>query len=338
MSIEILKDNLKKGILTNVYLFWGSEDYLIKYYVGEIEARVVKPEFKSLNCVVLKGKESIKEIISTCETIPMMSENKMVIVKESEVFSDSASKKGKDNSDEIKLLCDYISNIPEGVCLVFLENQVNRKNILFKEVEKNGLCIEFDYQKMPELMRWVEKVFSSYKINIGKAEAEYLVSICDPGMNDIMNEIKKLVDLVGEENSVLREHIDSLCIKSVQSKVFEMIDAITNGNPSKAYKLLNDMLYLKEPIQKVSVLVARHFKIMFFVKHMSMKGYKQDKIAQEMNLNPYIVSKYIKQGAKYKPEVLRNAFREYLEIDRRTKTGRVDPRIALETFISKYSA
>jgi len=337
MAIDILKDHLKKGILKKVYLFWGLEEYLIKHYLGEIESRIVSPEFKSLNYVVLKGKDSLKEIIRTCETAPMMSKGRLIIVKESEAFSDSTSKKGKDNSDEIKRVCDYLVDIPEDVCLVFLETQANKKNVLFKSVEKNGLCIEFDYQKIPELIRWVVNVFSSYNISIGKAEAEYLVSICDPGMNDIINEIRKLVDLVGEGNHVSRADIDALCIKSVQSKVFDMIDSITNGKPSKAYSLLSDMLYLKEPIQKVSVLVARHFKIMFFVKLLSEKGYKSEKIAQEMKLNPYIVSKYIKQVGRYKAEVLRNAFKECMEIDRRTKTGRIDARIALETFISKYS-
>lgn len=261
----------------------------------------------------------------------------MVVVTESEIFSESNSKKGKGNSKEIQRICDYLNGIPDGVCLVFIESAANKSNILFKSVEKNGLCVQFDYQKMPELVRWAARVFLSYNIKIGKEEAEYLIGICDPGMNDIMNEILKLVDLVGKGGCITRADIDALCIKSVQSKVFVMIDSITNGNPAKAYNLLNDMLYLKEPIQKVSVLVARQFRIMFFVKQMVLNGYKSERIAKEINLNPYIVSKYIKQSAKYEIEVLRNAFNECLKIDRRTKTGRIDSRIALETFITKYS-
>ncbi|MGE5473483.1 MAG: DNA polymerase III subunit delta [Ignavibacteriales bacterium] len=338
MSIEILKDRLKKGILDKVYLFWGPEEYLIKHYLGEIESYIISPQFKDLNYSLLKGKESIKEIVSACETIPMMSKGRMVVLKESEIFSESTSKKGKDNSGEIKIVCDYLSNIPDGVCLVFVESQTNKNNILFKSIEKNGLCVQFDYQKTPELVRWAARVFSSYNIQIGKEEAEYLIGICDPGMNDIMNEILKLVDLVGKGNRVSKADIDSLCIKSVQSKVFDMIDSITNGNPAKAYNLLDDMLYLKEPIQKVSVLVARHFKIMYFVKQMILNGYKSERISKEINLNPYIVSKYIRQAGKYEVNALENAFRECLEIDRRTKTGRIDSRVALEMFISKYSA
>jgi len=338
MALEILKDNLKKGILSKVYLFWGSEDYLIKHYLAEIESRVVIPEFKSLNYVVLKGKDSIKEIVSTCETAPMMSKGRLIIVKDSEIFSDSGAKKGKDNTQEITRVCNYLSYIPEGVHLAFVESQVKKKSLAYKAVEKNGICIEFEYQKMPELIRWVANIFGSYNIKIGKEEAEYLISIGNPGMNDIMNEIKKLADYVQEGNQVTRADINSMCVKSVQNKVFDMIDSITNGNSKNAYNLLNDMLYLKEPIQKVSVLVARHFKIIFFVKQMLQKGYKAEKIAEEMKLHPYIVSKYIKQAGRYQIEILRKALNECLEIDRRTKTGRIDPRIALEAFISKYSA
>jgi len=338
MSLDKLKDNLKKGILDKVYLFWGSEDYLIRHYLAEIEAQIISAEFKSLNYVVLKGKDAIKEIISTCETAPMMSNDRLIIIKESEMFSDSGAKKGKDNTQEVTRVCNYLSDIPDGVHLAFVESQVNKKSLAYKAVEKNGICIEFEYQKMPELIRWAANIFGSYNIKIGKEEAEYLISIGNPGMNDIMNEIRKLIDLVGEGNHVSKADIDALCIKSVQNKVFDMIDSITNGNPKNAYNLLNDMLYLKEPIQKVSVLVARHFKIIFFVKQMLQKGYRAEKIAEEMKLHPYIASKYIKQAGRYQIEVLRNALNECLEIDRGTKTGRIDPRIALEAFISKYSA
>lgn len=337
MSLDILKENIKKGMLSKVYLFWGPEDYLIRYYLGEIESRIVSPEFKNLNYVVFKGREPIKDIISTCETSPMMSGGRMVVVKNSELFSDSGAKKGKDAAQEADKIFDYLKDIPEGVCLAFVEDKINKKSTGCKAVEKNGVCVEFGYQKPPELIRWVAKAFSSYNVRIRKEEAEYLVNICEPGMDDILNEIKKLVDYVGECNEVTKPDIDSLCIKSVQSKVFDMIDSITNGNPSKAYNLLNDMIYLKEPIQKISVLVARHFKIMFFVKQMSLKGYKQEKIASELSLNPYIAGKYIKQAGRYGTEILRAALNECLEIDRRTKTGRTDPRTALEAFIAKYS-
>ena len=339
MSLEILKNDIKEGTLHQVYLLYGPEIYLINYYLKEFYSKLVNPNFESFNYTVLEGKESINSILANCETLPMMDDKKLIIIKDTGLFNANSKSKNEKQSNKLQNdIAEYLKNkLPMGVYVIFVEQEISKSNIIFKEITKQGLVVEFSYQGVDELIKWVVKILSSYNIRIGKKEASYLLNLCNPSMTDILNEVIKLVDYVESNDSVKIEHIEEVCIKSLQGKVFEMIDAITQKNPSKAYKLLHDMLILKEPLQKISVLVARHFRLMFFIKKMRLKGYLTETIAKHLGIQTFIVNKYIKQCEKYKEEILEQAIKDCLDMDVRLKVGRIDPRIALETLIAKYS-
>ena len=338
MSLEILKKEIKEGMLRPVYLLFGPEEYLTNYYLKEFNTLVVTPELRNFNYQVLEGKNCVDKVIAACETLPMMSDRKLVIVKETGLFaSEAKNKKDKSDSSFQNDIIEYLEKKPKEACLIFVEIEANKKSKMYKSVEERGLCVEMAYQGEQKLTMWVIRMFNTYEIEISKNEAEYLINSCSPGMTDVLNEVNKLIDYMGKGTIVKRKDIDTVCAKTLQAKIFEMIDAITRKDPAKAYELLDDMLVLKEPIQKISVLVARHFKNLLYVKQMRVKGYTPEKIAKETGMQSFAVNKYIRHSGAFKLEELKEAMKECFEMDAKVKTGRINPRLALETFISTYA-
>lgn len=338
MSIEILKHDIKKGTLKQVYLFFGPEVYLKNHYLKQLEALLVSSDFRDFNYTILEGREGTKNVIDTCETVPVMSDKKMAVIRESGMFHPEGKTKNKKSGEDSRdALIEYLSKLPPWVYIVFAEDDIDKRSRMYKAVKDKGVCVEFDYQKPEELTKWVIRIFNSYRIRIGKAEAAYLVSLCSPGMIDILNEINKLVGYIGEGSEINTEDIENICTKSLQNKIFDMIDAITQKKPERAYKLLDDMLMLKEPIQRISILISRHFKLMFYIKEMNTKGCSEVEVGEHVQLQPYIVGKYLKQCQKYSIQSLREALEDCLDMDCRVKTGRIEPRTAIETLIAKYA-
>ncbi len=339
MSLELLKTNLKKGILHRAYLFYGPEHYLKNHYLKKLQSMVVNPDFQSFNLTILEGKDCSGSIIDSCETLPVMGESKLVIVKESGLFGNAGKSAAKDSTGaKIQdIINQYLSKLPEYIYIVFVETDISKKSKLFNKVRDIGACVEFGYQEEGLLIKWVIKLLDSYKVKIDKPDVRYLLTICGLDMTTISNEAMKLADLVRMNGTVEKIHIDSVCTKTLQGRVFEMIDAVTQKGSARAYQLLNDMLSLREPVQKISVLIARHFRLLFYVKGMEVKGYSAEKMARYIGVQPFIVSKYVKQSRKYSQAQLREAVRECMEMDCRLKSGRIDPRIAIETFIGKYA-
>lgn len=339
MSLEALKNDISKGMQHQVYLFFGPEVYLINYYLKKMKSLLIKPDLEGFNYTVLEGKDGSRKIIDNCETAPMLSDKKLVVVKEAGLFgSETKTKKEGSEGSIQELLAGYLGKLPAGVYLVFIENEISKKSKLYTAAKDKGLCIEFNYQGIGDLEKWVIKVFDSYDVRIDKKGAQHLLETGNQSMTEIMNEIKKLVDYVGQNNTVNIAHIDNVCIKPIQAKVFDMVDAVAQKNLVKAYRLLDEMLILKEPIQKINVLVIRQFKNLFFVKQMAAKGYPASKIAAHMDLHPYIINKHMKQCEKYSMKQLEEAAKDFLEMDTRIKSGKIDPRMALESLIAKYSA
>ena len=104
-------------------------------------------------------------------------------------------------------------------------------------------------------------------------------------------------------------------------------------NTKKALETLNDLIYLKEPLQSIMVNVYRHFKKLYLVK-LSEKD--NGNIAEILELKPnqmFLVSKYKKQTTYFTEEELRSFLSNMLELDEKNKSGNIDFLVGLQTLM-----
>ncbi len=338
MSLDTLKDDIKKNNIRNLYLFYGPEEYLKKYYTDSMEKLILSDEMKSLNYVKLEGKVEASKIIEACETMPVFSDSKIVIVKNSGMFkgkkgSEGSKAKAKSGNDE---LISYLQDMPDYTCLIFYEEEIDKRIKMVDLIKKKGLIVEFSFQKPAELVKWVVKVFKSYDKTIDSLSASQLVDGSELGMTEILNEINKVVLYLGDRTKVTSEDIEKICTKSVKSRVFDLTDAIAERNAAKSLKLLNEMLTLKEPIPKILFMVARQFRQILEMKLLSIDGLSLADAASRVGVTPYTAGKILRQAKSFGVEDLKSAIEGSLEADLAIKTGKMDERIALELLISKF--
>ena len=342
MSIDILKDDIKNNKIRNLYLFYGNEEYLKKHYIDSIEKCILSEELKALNRVVLEGKVDARKIMDNCETLPVFSERKLVVVKNSGLFkskkkSDEGEGKGKgklQNDD----LASYLKNTPPYTCLVFYEAEIDKRIKVVDAIKKNGLLVEFPYQKPAELVKWVAKVFKSYKKEIEPSTAAQLVDYGEQGMNEILNEICKVALFMGDRTRVASGDIEKVCTKSIKSRIFDLTDAIAGGDRTRALKLLDDMVVLREPLPKILFMITRQFRQILEMKLLKDAHLGLEQAAAKMGITTYAAGKIFKQTQSFTVGKLKEAIVDSLEFDVAIKTGKMDDRIAAELLITKFSA
>lgn len=339
MSLDILKDDLKNKKIRTLYLFYGPEEYLKKHYVESIEKSLLSEDLKALNKIVLEGKAELISIQDNCETLPIFSDRKIVIVKNSGFFKASkkaadASKKGKSANDD---LASMLQDLPGHVCLIFYESEVDKRIKAFDTVKKLGLVVEFACQKPEDLVKWVVKRFKALDREIDMPAAARLIENCEQGMTEILNEVEKLTAYVGEKQKVTIPDIEKVCTKSIKSRVFDLTDAIAEKNPSKALMLLNDMVILKEPVPKILFMIARQFRQILQVKLLQSKGSSMAEIASKLGMLPYIAGKVAKQAGGFSVEKLIKAIEQSLEYDIAVKTGKLEDMTAAQLLIIEFS-
>ncbi len=335
MSIDVLKEDLKSKKLRNLYLFYGQEEFLKKYYIDSIEKDILENDLSSLNKIVLEGKFDMQKIEDACETLPVFSEKKLVLVRNSGMF-----KSGKDGSKQQSVkdnLLNYLKNIPDYTVLVFYEEEIDKRLKTVDAVKKNGLIVEFAFQKPAELVKWVTKVFKSHKKEISNEDASYLIEICEQGMTEILNEVKKLVMFVGERINITIEDIEKVCTKSIKSRIFDLTDAVAEKNLDKALNLLNDMVILREPLPKILFMITRQLRHVLEMKLLCKEGFSIKDASTKIGIAPYAGGKVANQAKSFSEEKLKEGIKEAFELDLAIKTGRINDRVAAELLINKLA-
>jgi len=155
-------------------------------------------------------------------------------------------------------------------------------------------------------------------------------------MQDLINEIRKLIEFAGENGTITIKDVDMLCIKQLDSVIFDLTDNLGKKNTKDAIKVLNDLLYNKEPIQKILITLYNHFKKLYIVK-LAIKNNKD--ITEALKLKPnqsFLIGKYKMQSSYFKEDELKNILEELIDLDSNYKIGLIDLNIGLEAILCRY--
>jgi len=332
-----------------IYLLYGEERYLL-----ETKLKKIKKEFgetvKGINFIQI-DEETVSGLISDIETPAFGYPTKLIIAKSTGLFkkekrgakgktskADTAETKSKMNSLADKI-AEYIDEHKEifdqDVTLVFVEEEAD-KNSLYKVVEKIGEVINFELLKMPQLIDNIKKICNAYKVNLEYEVAKYFIECCGTNMQDLINEIRKLIEYVGTNGNIRKEDIDKLSIKQLESVIFDLTDNLGKKDITKSLEVLNNLLYAKEPIQKILITLYNHFKKLYIVK--LAEKYHKD-LAEAMNLKPnqmFLTTKYKSQARYFETKELRRVLEEFINLDANYKVGLIDLNIGLEAILCRY--
>ena len=155
-------------------------------------------------------------------------------------------------------------------------------------------------------------------------------------MQDLINEIRKLIEYVGNGGKIEKSDIDKLTIKKLESVIFDLTDSLGKKDIAKALEVFYNLIYTKEPIQKILITLYNHFKKLYLLK-LSVK-YGKD-IITSLNLKPnqtFLVNKYKMQSNYFKEEELKNIMQKFRDLDYNYKNGLIDLQVGVETILCKY--
>lgn len=338
VKIEELEKKLKNKTLDSIYLLYGEELFLLENTLKKIKKNFGEC-IKGINYIQIDD-TNIAEIISDIETPAFGYEKKLIVARNSGILKKEGKRKNAEIAKLREKLADYIKNnyklIQESVVLVIVEENVENKSGLYKEIDKVGIVCNFEYQKPIQIEKRLKAICQAYKVNISDFEVRYLIESCGTNMQDLINEIRKLIEYAGENGTIKKEDIDKLSIKKLESVIFDLTDNLGKKETRKALQVLNNLIYTKEPIQKILVTLYNHFKKIYITKI----AIKTDKdIITSLNLKPnqtFLVNKYKTQSRYFDEEDLRQILQNLRDLDYNYKIGLIDLQIGLESILCRY--
>lgn len=339
MSFEILKKEVNAGTFRNLYLFYGPEDFLLKKYTNQIEKAVVNKDFADMNLSVLDGKLDQQKLMDICQTLPFLSDKRFVIVRDSGLFKPEKTVKDEEKKKKKPkdMMVDFLSKVPSHLCLIFCESDIDKRLKVLDAVKKNGLIVEFGYQKPQDLAKWIMMELKGQNIIIKSEDASLIVEFSEPGMTYIHSQVQKLIAFGINKGKIERADIENVCTKSIKAKIFDLTDAISDRDVRKSLMLLNDMIELKEPVTKLFFMIAKQFRNILSAKTLLDNGLSRASLAGKMAVHPFVADKLFKYSGLFSLNELKDAVIESYNMDLANKNGLMDDRIAAEILIAKFA-
>ncbi len=325
--MKSLNEDIKTGQFKPAYLLYGEEAYLKKQYKDKL-TKAMLPEGDTVNYAYYEGKgTNPAELIDLAETMPFFADRRLIVVENSGFFKNATPE-----------LADYIKNMPETACFLFVESEVDKRGKMYKSVKDKGRAVEMGRQDEKTLLYWLAGMVKKEGKQIKESTARYLVAKTGTDMENLEKEMEKLFSYTLGQTEITVQDVDEICTTQITNKIFDMVEAVATKQQKRALHYYYDLLALKEPPMRILYLLSRQFKLLMEVKDLSGRGYEKSQIAKTAGLHPFVAGKYIKQCHSFSKEELRSIMEDAANMEEMVKTGRLNDRMSVELFIVKYSS
>jgi DNA polymerase-3 subunit delta len=314
--LKNLISDIKNNTIKHLYLITGEEIFLEEYYLKDLINCITDGNSDDFNTMII-SRETTEElnISSFVDSYPLMSEKKILIIKNTGILK-------KATDEEKRFWPKLLDDIPDYAIIVFYENEIDKRNSIYKSIAKNGYIAEFPYQSGSALNAWVNKIFKSNQKQIDSDLIEYLISSCNPGMINIKTEIEKLISYKRDNPKITKYDIDTLVTKSLESRVFEMAEDIAKGDVNSAQKKLEDIKKLNT--KPIEILPAIFSKFCNYKKTKCMEYLPISQIAAKLKSREYFVKKDLSIIKNLSTQQLNDIIKMCQSADFKIKSGQSD--------------
>lgn len=320
--MQRINNDIKQNNFKQIYLLYGEERYLKKQYTDRLHKAMCN-EGDSMNTHFYEGKDiSVGEIIDLAETLPFLSERRVIFISNSNLFKSGGEK-----------MAEYLASPNETTYFVFTESEVDKRSKLFKAVQNNGCVVEFGVQDENTLKRWIAGIVGRDNKKIAERTVTLFLTKTGTDMENIQMELEKLLCYCMDRDIITDEDVEAVCVNRISNHIFDMVNAIASGNTKEALSLYYDLLALKEPAMRILFLIARQYNLLLQTKELKQKGFSDKDIASKIGVPPFVAGKYVAQASRFKTSDLKAFVKRCVETEEAVKTGHMNDVISVEMLI-----
>lgn len=321
--MQTISDDIKNKTYKPVYLLHGEEAFLKSSYKKRLKDALTDGDTMNYHYYEGKGLD-VNELISMADTMPFFADKRMILVEDSGFFKSAAD-----------ALTEYLPNMPDTTCLVFVEEAVDKRSRLYKKVKELGHAAEMKRQDMAQLSKWAASILAQNGRKVTSATMNLFLERTGDDMENIRMELEKLITYTMGSDVITSGDVEEVTTVQVTNKIFDMVTAIVTGKTKRAMDLYEDLLTLKEPPMRILFLIARNFNQLLQVSELLSGGASKDAIAAKIKVPPFVAGKMIPQARTFSKEQILSYVTGCVEAEEAVKTGRLSDRLAVELLIIK---
>ncbi|OEG71272.1 hypothetical protein ATZ36_15850 [Candidatus Endomicrobiellum trichonymphae] len=312
--------------ISPVYLLAGEESYFINMCLNKIE----KLAAADLNREVFYASESsADDILNALQTLPFLSEIRVVIVKDV----------NKMKTVDAERLSGYLSNIIETSCLILLyfndykkETVAKRKEFINKCIaSKNCISVNCRKQYESEVKEFIKNEFAQKG---KKASYDVISKIVEENGTDLLNisnETEKLSLFVGKnKKDITQEDLEKISGYTKETNIYALSSDIEARDLKKAMFVLEKLLTEgEEPVIILSAISSAVRKMLNAKSMIEEQGLSVAETASAIRIHNFFAETFFTNLKKHSTNTLKESLKTILKTDAAIKTGTNDAESAL---------
>lgn len=313
--------------MKNFYLLYSGDGAILNKEINYLEKKLDISDTD----IIYYNIDDIDGIINEASTIGMFSLNKFIIINMDSYFKD------KKDIPNINLLENYFDSYNSNSYLVFVCNSdsIDSRKKIVNLIKKYGIVKKLEVNDN-YLNDYVNNYLkdNGYKINNG--DVVYFINRVGNNINNVTNELDKLMLYKINDKIINRNDIDLLTVENIDDSIYDLVNCILKNDNEKAIKLYNNFIDNGMDVNQIVAIIAAQIRLLYQVKRLYNSGKSNDEIAKILEFKSVYRVKYLLSDSYYYSESdLVKYLSKLADIDNAIKTSNGDGNMLMQLFIVK---
>ncbi len=304
-----VEDEVRAGKIAPVYVLTATDPLLVSRAVTALIDATVPPASRGFNLDSIEGKgSSAGGILNAARTLPMMGKRRLVLVRE----ADTAG------AETLSGLVPYFDSPSPETVLVLVCGKLDGRLKWVAAAKKKGFVRELTVPR--QLGGWILDEARRAGARIDGDAARRLEEVVGRDISRLAGSIEQLALFAGEGASITVEHVDALVADTSQRTVFQLNDAVGQGDRIGALRAVAKLFEQRESAIGVVIMLARHVRQLAIYQELVAQRTPPGEIARLVGVPPFVIDKSLApQARRFTAPALASALRLVSQADRDLK-------------------
>ncbi len=326
-DLRKLQLSLDKKAPRSIYVLYGEETFLIDEALAVLKNKTLVESAQDFNFDLFVAPDvSPGHVRDAVETLPVMCERRLIIVKHVENFKDEAWEE----------LMPVIDSPVDSATLVLVASKLDKRKKSVKRLQEQAVFVELKKPFDNQIPMWIDYIAHLNDVTFASEAVSALQELVGTNLSELNNEVKKIRQYIGaKRRTVALEDVLKVVSRARIESVFNLTDAIGRRDRATALVCLANLLEHGQNEVGVVSLIHRQIRILSAIYEAKKTGMGGLKLSQKVGVPEFFLKQYLEQARLWDKTKLVSATRALQETDRALKSSPVSSHIWLENFILK---
>ena len=269
------------------------------------------------------GKNSIDDFLISCETLPMLTDRKVIQFDNFELIKKAIKKNDSSSASRLfEAVENIINNPPDSLWFIFTSPAMREQDFskpLFRGIKQSGRIQKFVAYDNSSPFNWVIQRAEKKGLPLSADVARLMINIVGNDLTDLDHELEKLsLYLSGAPitEDLIKEHIRG----HKHFSVFRMTEALSRKELLPALEILDQQLQTapREHV-RLFALIIMQFRRLLIIHSMLSQFKKETEILAKISLPPFLGKQILAQARNFGNLEMQNIYAELANLDLRVK-------------------